>query len=153
VDLIANNDVVGFVIEFLNHTLDLVQTVSFVIDRHQQRQPGFEDSENRSQVNRFEVTQKDFGRCGTTVHNDHICSFEGAEHLVQQSRLIEVKEAGVGMKSLQGGILVVGIARHERYAVFEELDEVHGEETLPTPPLPLRMRLSWRFIVHRGWRI
>ena len=50
---------------------------------------------------------------------------------------------GVRVKSLQRRVLVVGINRYMSDAlVLQELDEVHGEETLPTPPFPLRIKSS-----------
>src|SRR5581483_5579926 len=129
-NLVANNDVAGFVIEFFDDALDLIQTVRLMVHRHQERDAGFEQSQHGGEVNRFEVSEEHVRGRRAAIHDHDIRSLQSAKHFVEQSRLAEIQKAGVRMKSLQRGVLIVRVTGGERDSfVLQELDEIYREET------------------------
>jgi hypothetical protein len=78
-----------------------------------------------------------------SFHHHEGSLFQGVEHAIHVARVGQVHELGFGVEAFEGGILLVAVDGDEGdVLVFEVLDQVDGEEALPTPPLPLRMRLS-----------
>ena len=63
------------------------------------------------------------------IHDNQVRLLQRAENAVEFTPVVQIEKPGVGMKPLQRRIFVVTINRDVRDApVFEELDEVDGEE-------------------------
>ena len=81
------------------------------------------------QVNLGEVINEQVGGRGAAIHDDQIRFLQRGENAVEFTAVVQIEKPCVGMKPLQRRILVVAINRDVGDAlVFEELDEVDGEE-------------------------
>src|SRR5206468_6631573 len=74
--------------------------------------------------------EKQLAGSGATIHNHEVRSLQRTENTVELAPVCEIEELRVRVKPLQSRILVVAVNRDVGDAlVFEELDEVDGEET------------------------
>ena len=107
----------------------MVHAVQFVIHGHHQGQNRAERLEHSGGFNFGEVIEKQLAGCGAAIHNHEVRPLQRTENTVELALACDVEELRVRMKPLQSRILVVAINRDVGDAlVFEELDEVDGEE-------------------------
>jgi len=127
---IANDNVIAPVFEFIGHSLNLINAVRFVVHRHDQGEFGVKRSKHGGQINFVEKINKQVGGCGAAIHDDQIRFSESGKNGVEVTSFAQIEKPRVGMKPFQGRVLIVAVNRDMGDAlVFEELDEIDGEET------------------------
>jgi len=126
---VADHDVAAGSAELVGEALHLVHAVQFVIHGHHQGQNRAERLEHSGGFNFTEVFEKQLAGSGATIHNHEVRPLQRTEDTVELAPVSELEELHVRVKPLQSRILVVAINRDVGDAlVFEELDEVDGEE-------------------------
>ena len=127
---VANDNVIAPVFEFIGHSLNLINAVRFVIHRHDQGELGVKRCQHGWQINFVEKINKQVGGCGAAIHDDQICLCQRGKNGVKVTPFAQIEKPRVGMKPFQRRVLVVAVNRDMGDAlVFEELDEIDGEET------------------------
>ena len=100
-----------------------------MIHRHDERERRAEFGQHGGQVNLHEVVNEQVGGCCAAIHDNKVRLLQRAENAVEFAAISQVKKPRIGMKPLQRRVFVVAIYRSVGDAfVFEELDEVDGEE-------------------------
>jgi len=127
---VANDNVIAPIFEFIGHSLNLIHAVRFVIHRHNQGELGVKRCQHGGQINFVEKINKQVGGCGAAIHDDQICLCQRGKNGVEVAPFAQIEKPRVGVKSFQRRVLVVAVNRDVGDAlVFEELDEIDGEET------------------------
>ena len=126
---VANHDVIAPAFEFIGHSLNLINAVRFVIHRHNQGELGVKRGKHGGQINLVKKINKQVGGCGAAIHDDQIRFSESGKNGIEVTAFAQIEKPRVGMKPFQRRVLVVAVNRDMGDAlVFEELDEIDGEE-------------------------
>ena len=126
---VTDDNVIAPVIEFIGHSLNLINAVRFVIHRHDQGELGVKRCKHGWQINFVEEINKQVSGCGAAIHDDQICLCQRSNNGVKVTPFAQIEKPCVGMKSFQRRVFIIAVNRDMGDAlVFEELDEIDGEE-------------------------
>jgi len=127
---VANNDVTASLSELVSETLHLVHAVQLVVHGHDKRESRAKRGQRCVQVDLAEEIEEKVGGSGAAIDDDEIRLFQRLDYTVEFAAIREVKKSCFGLKSFQRRILIVSVnGDMDDALVFEELDEIDGEET------------------------
>jgi len=119
------------VVQRIGKNSQLLNAVSVVIDRANDREPCVERAQHFRKSDFVEEVDEQIGRSRATVDYEQVRGFRRSEYTIDFPAMFEIDELGFRMETLQRRVLVIAVDRAVfDAAIFKILNEIGREKAL-----------------------